>query len=102
MFEQLTDATYENRIAETAAGVCIFIKKLCPHCKNMMKVMEKFSALQPGVTLLSIDVEENKAAADALGAERAPTTLIIKGGSVVGKKAGLMNPKEMLAFYKSV
>ncbi len=101
MFEELTDATYESRFSATEAGVCIFFKKLCPHCKNMMKVLEKFSGLQPGVTLLSIDIEESMKAAEALEAERAPTILVIKNGRLVGKKAGLMNPKEMLAFYKS-
>ena len=55
----------------------------------------------PGVSLFSIDIEENPAAAQAFGAERAPTILVIKNGSVTGQKAGLMNPKEMLAFYKA-
>ncbi len=100
--ESLTDATYKERLAATDAGACIFIKKLCPHCKNMLKVLEKFSALQPGVSLMTIDIEENVESAKAFEAERAPTVLIVKQGKVVGSKAGLMNPKEMLAFYQSV
>jgi len=98
--EQLTDATFEERIAATGNGVCIFIKKLCPHCKNMLKVLEKFSALEPEATLLSIDIEDNAVAAKAYEAERAPTVLVIKGGQVVGRKSGLINPREMAAFYK--
>jgi thioredoxin 1 len=101
MIEQLTDRNFQSRIADTRQGVCVFVKKLCPHCKNMLKVVEKFSALQAGATLLSIDIEECAAAAAAFEAERAPTTLVIKEGRVVGKKAGLMNPKEMLGFYQA-
>lgn len=100
IMEEITDAIYQDRIAAVDAGVCIFVKKLCPHCKNMMKVMEKFSALQPGVSLLSMDIEDNTAAAKEFEAERAPTVLVIKNGKVVATKAGLMNPKEMLAFYQ--
>jgi thioredoxin 1 len=100
--ETLTDATYKDRIAATEQGVCIFIKKLCPHCKNMLKVLEKFSVLQPGTDLMTIDIEENTDCAKAFEAERAPTVLVVKGGKVVGSKAGLMNPKEMLAYYQSV
>jgi thioredoxin 1 len=99
--ETLTDSTYQDRISATDAGVCIFLKKLCPHCKNMTKVLEKFSSLQPGVALMSIDIEENTESAQAFEAERAPTVLVVKSGKVVGKKGGLMNPKEMLAFYQS-
>ena len=40
MFEDLSDATFEARIAEVKAGACIFYKQLCPHCKNMEKVLE--------------------------------------------------------------
>ena len=100
--EELTDTTYQDRISATNSGVCIFIKKLCPHCKNMMKVMEKFSVLQPGVSLMSIDIEDNTDSAKAFEAERAPTVLVVKDGKVVASKAGLMNPKELLAFYQQV
>lgn len=100
--EELTDTTYQDRISATNSGVCIFIKKLCPHCKNMMKVMEKFSVLQPGVSLMSIDIEDNTNSAKAFEAERAPTVLVVKDGKVVASKAGLMNPKELLAFYQQV
>ncbi len=101
MFTPLDDASYEAALHGCEAGVALFHKKLCPHCKNMEKVLEKFSAQAPGVSLFSIDIEENPAAAQAFGAERAPTLLVIKNGSVTGRKAGLMNPRETLAFYKA-
>lgn len=101
MFEQVTDATYTERFAAVEAGICLCYKKLCPHCKNMEKVMEKFRALQPDVTLLCMDIEEETAAPEAFDAKRAPTMLIIKQGKVAAIKAGLMNPKELLALYKS-
>ena len=99
MFTQLTDNTYAAAFAQTAAGVCICYKKLCPHCKNMEKVLEKFVPMEPGVVLLGLDIEENPAAAAALGAERPPTIFVIKGGEVKAAKAGLMNPREMAAFF---
>lgn len=99
--EELTAANYQERISATQAGVLIFFKQLCPHCKNMEKVMDKFHGLEPDVTLLGIDIEEHSAAAAALGAERPPTLCIIKGGNICARKVGLMNPKELLALYKS-
>lgn len=101
MFETVTDSTYGERFASVEGGICIFYKKLCPHCKNMEKVMQKFQAVEPDVALLGIDVEENPAAAVACDAQRVPTLLIIKNGKMAAKKTGLMNPRELQAFYFS-
>ncbi|WP_300669159.1 thioredoxin family protein [Desulfoluna sp.] len=101
MFTTLDDTTYKNTLAETDAGVLICFKENCPHCKNMEKVLEKFAKKNEDVTFFDMDSEENPEAREELGAQRAPTLFIIKGGVIVATKAGLMNPKEMTAFYKS-
>mgnify|MGYP001475962428 CR=1 FL=1 len=95
MIEIITEADYKDRLAATQNGVLLFFKKLCPHCKNMEKVLEKFGAAKPGIA-----IEENAAAAAALGAERPPTIFVIKGGEVKASKVGLMNPREMAAFFE--
>ena len=64
------------------------------------KELEKFGAAKPGIALYGIDIEENAAAAAALGAERPPTIFVIKGGEVKASKVGLMNPREMAAFFE--
>ena len=69
MIEIITEADYKDRLAATQNGVLLFFKKLCPHCKNMEKVLEKFGAAKSGIALYGIDIEENAAAAAALGAE---------------------------------
>ncbi len=101
MFTQLTSANFATTLKSTEAGVAIFYKKLCPHCKNMEKVLEKFSAQRQGISFYNIDIEEEADTAKAYGAERAPTIIVIKGGKVAATKAGLMNPKEMAALYDS-
>lgn len=71
MIEIITEADYKDRLAATQNGVLLFFKKLCPHCKNMEKVLEKFGAAKPGIALYGIDIEENAAAAAALLARNA-------------------------------
>ena len=51
MIEIITEADYKDRLAATQNGVLLFFKKLCPHCKNMEKVLEKFGAAKPGIAL---------------------------------------------------
>ncbi len=36
-----------------------------------------------------------------LAVERAPTVCVVKSGKVAAQKTGLMNPREMAAFYES-
>ena len=102
MFTPLTTANYKESIAATENGVLICFKKLCPHCKNMEKVLEKFAAKQPGLSLFQLDSEEEPEAFKDLGGERAPTIVGIKGGKVAAVKAGLMNPREMEAWYRTI
>lgn len=99
MLTQLTSANYKETIAATDQGVIIFFKKLCAHCKNMEKVLEKFGAQRPGVALFAIDSEEEPAAMQEYDAERTPTLVVIKGGKNVATKKGLMNPREMASFF---
>ena len=102
MFTIIDDSNYQNTIADTRDGILICFKKLCPHCKNMEKVLEKFSKKVKDVTIYRLDFEENPLAREELNAERAPTLIFIKNGAVAATKAGLMNPKEMTAYYQSI
>lgn len=101
VFKELTDETYQAAIAETEAGVLICFKQQCPHCKNMEKVLGKFASKKPEITLFALDSEQNPNALAELESERAPTIFVIKSGTIVARKGGLMNPKEMKAFFAS-
>ena len=96
----LTDNDYQVKL-ENASGVLLFFKKLCPNCKALEKMLEKFFAANPGVHYLRIDSEESPAAMKGLGVERVPTLLVLKDGRVTAKKVGLMNLREMTDFYHS-
>ena len=63
MIEIITEADYKDRLAATQNGVLLFFKKLCPHCKNIEKVLEKFGDATPGITLNGNDIKQNANAA---------------------------------------
>ncbi len=99
MYTQLTNENYKETIASSGQGVLLCSKKLCPHCKNMEKVMEKFSAQRPQASLFKLDSEEEPQAMADLGVERVPTILVLKNGKVAAVKTGLMNPRELTTFF---
>lgn len=100
MYPHVTKDDYEKIIASIEKGLILCHKELCPHCRNMEKVIEKFSAKQPGLSIYLLDSEKEPEALAALGAERVPTIVIVKGGKVVATKTGLMNPRELASLYE--
>lgn len=99
-FKVLTDATFAEDVASMEQGIILAHKKLCPHCKNMHKVLERFSGFMPTVTLATVDSEDELEAKAAMNAERVPTLAIVKNGTIKLVKTGLMNPQELLNLYQ--
>lgn len=97
---ELTDANFKDTLAD-ATGILFFYKKLCPNCKAMKTVVEKFTAGKNDIDVMQIDSEDNPEAMKALGVERVPALLVIKKGNIAARKVGLMNVKQLTAFYKS-
>jgi thioredoxin 1 len=97
---ELTDANFKEQLAEET-GILFYYKKICPHCKALRKVVEKFTAANAGVAAMQIDSEENPGAMETMGVEKVPTLLVIKNGEVAARKVGLMNVREMTALYKT-
>lgn len=97
---ELTETNIEH---ETAGkdGVLLFYKTICPFCKTLEAVIEKFSKAHPEASLFRVEFEEQKVLSDRYAVERAPTLFVLKRGEVAEKKAGLMNPKELKALYQT-
>ena len=100
MFTAVQDVDFKSTIQSLETGVFIFVKKLCPHCKNMLKSLEKFQNIISGVPVYTVDSEECPESMATAGVERVPTVCVIKNGKIVAQKNGLMNPREMAAFYE--
>ena len=101
-FIELNDSTFQEKLATVEGGIILFYKKLCPHCKNMEKVLSKFLVMMPETAIMTIDSEACPHAMTLFGVERVPTMVIIKKGKTAVTKSGLMNPRELRALYESV
>lgn len=97
--KEITDENYRLQM-EGATGLVLFYKSACPHCKNLKMVIQKFVKKQGPLELFQINSEENQQAMTHFEVERVPTILVVKAGEVKARKAGLMNPREMAAFYR--
>ncbi len=101
MFTTVQDNDFASTVDSAERGVVIFTKKLCPHCKNMLKMLEKFQRIVPGIPVFTVDSEDCPESMTLASVERVPTVCVVKGGKILAQKTGLMNPREMEAFYES-
>jgi thioredoxin 1 len=85
-----TDTNYSEKLVD-ANGVLMFYKKLCPACKALNKMLEKFFAANPDIPFIRIDSEECPEAVKSFEVKIIPTLFILKEGKVSARKAGLMN-----------
>lgn len=102
MFTELTDANFESTIAESKNAVLLFVKPLCPNCKAVEKMLEKFNTMVPGLSYYTTDMEQSPQAFEAYDAKRVPTLLIVKNGKITNRHVGLLNPLEMQKVYATV
>lgn len=99
-FPSLTTADCGVWISGTQEGILLAHKKLCPHCRNMHKVLERVLTMKDSLRVALLDTEEEPEARAALNAERAPTLIFVKAGKVVKAQAGLMNPMELMQAFE--
>jgi len=92
----------DNFFASLSDAILFFHKELCPHCKNMEKVLIKFSAKAPSVEIFSIDSESHPELMEKLTFERVPTLVFVRNGEVIKVHSGLMNPRELKALHASL
>ena len=97
---ELTDTNFKDEV-DNATGILFFYKKLCPNCKAMKAVIEKFTLGKNEFSVMQIDSESNPVAMAVMSVERVPTLLIVKEGKVVATKVGLMNVRELTAMYNT-
>lgn len=97
---EITDVDFKIKL-EKATGIVYFYKKMCPNCKALEKVIQKFLSANAHVAYMRIDSEECPEAMKAFGTERVPTICLLRDGQIAAKKVGLMNLREMIDFYQS-
>lgn len=86
----------------TAGRDCLLLiyKKLCPHCKVLMAVVEKCRPAYPDLIIAGVDSEDHPSVLKDLGVSKVPTVLIYKDGVPTARRAGVMNPSELSALIE--
>lgn len=85
----ITDANYEELLAEGLPMVIDFSAAWCGPCKKIAPIIEELTDEYAGkVVIGKCDVDENDDLTAKFGIRNVPTVLFIKNGEVVDKHVG--------------
>jgi thioredoxin 1 len=78
-----------------------FSAEWCGPCKMMKPILEKVKAdLGESTTIVKVDVDINKAAANAYKIQGVPTLIVFKHGKVMWRKSGVVQADELKSVLK--
>ncbi|MCH5320015.1 MAG: thioredoxin family protein [Paramuribaculum sp.] len=93
---------YDDVIKSSKVVLVEFYASWCPHCQRMMPIVEQIKELLSGtVEIYQFDIDQNSAAADAVGAESVPTFIIYRDGKEVWRESGEMDGQVLLSKIQS-
>jgi thioredoxin 2 len=74
----------------------------CGPCRTMASMFERAaSALEPEVRLVKLNADEASEIASRLGVSGIPALLLLRGGHVVARTAGVMDAQRIVAWVRS-
>ena len=94
--------TYTELIDRPGVMLVEFFATWCPHCQKMMPVVEQLRQLLDGrASVVQLDIDKNKEAADEAGATSIPTFIIYKDGKEQWRQSGEMDGEVLLGKIES-
>lgn len=94
--------TYPEAINQSDVVMVEFYATWCPHCKQMMPVVEQVKELlDDQVTVLQLDIDENSEIADENKVESVPTFLIYKYGKEMWRHSGEIDGNNLYSKIQS-
>ena len=94
--------TYTELIDRPGVMLVEFFATWCPHCQKLMPVVEQLRQLLDGrASVVQLDIDKNKEAADEAGATSIPTFIIYKDGKEQWRQSGEMDGEVLLGKIES-
>ena len=90
--------TYNDVVNEKAVVLVEFYASWCPHCHQMMPVVDQVKELLEGkVAVYQFDIDENRELAEQEGVQSIPTFVVYKNGKEVWRHTGELEGEALLS-----
>ncbi|MDR0790872.1 MAG: thioredoxin [Bacteroidales bacterium] len=90
----VTDATFDNVVAQSKLVVLDFWAQWCGPCRQIAPIIEELATEYEGkVTIGKVDVDDNNEITGRFGVRNIPTVIFIVDGQIVDKLVGVQPKK---------
>ena len=103
MAKEITDANFQELLAEGKPLVVDFWAPWCGPCKMMLPIVEELAAEYEGkITVGKLNVDDNDETCSAYGIMNIPTILFFKNGELVNRSVGAMHKPELQKLFEEL
>ena len=98
MVKTITAENFEQEVMQSEKTVVLdFWASWCGPCRMFTPIIEKFAEDNPEVTVGKVNIDEQSELTQRFGIMSVPTLVILKGGEVVKKNAGVISKEAIEA-----
>jgi len=97
--KELNESDFKHAIQSKKVVIVDFYAHWCGPCKTLGPIMEEVSS--EGYTVYSVDVDENRALAQAYSVSSIPTVLFFKEGKKVDQFVGVREKEDIIEMAQS-
>ena len=103
MAKEITDANFQELLAEGKPLVVDFWAPWCGPCKMMLPVVEELAAEYEGkINVGKLNVDENDETCSTYGIMNIPTILFFKNGELVHRSVGAMRKPDLQKLFEEL
>lgn len=96
------NAWFQSAVTNQPGPVVVkFGADWCGPCQMMESVLDQFSASEPGVPVVRINVDQHQDLAQHYGVSSIPRLFIFEHGKVVGDRVGYMDEQQLKDWVRS-
>ncbi len=94
-------STFQEIIHSNKPVLVDFAAEWCGPCKMMKPILKDLkNQLGENVTIITVDVDKNQAAANQYNIRSVPTLMIFKNGQSVWRQSGVLQASQLVSIIK--
>ena len=103
MVKEITDANFQELLAEGTPLVVDFWAPWCGPCKMMLPIVDELAAEYEGkITVGKLNVDDNDETCSAYGIMNIPTILFFKNGELVHRQVGAIRKPDLQKLFEEL
>ena len=103
MIKEITDANFQELLAEGQPLVVDFWAPWCGPCKMMLPIVDELAAEYEGkINVGKLNVDENDETCAAYGIMNIPTILFFKNGELVHRQVGAVRKPDLQKLFEEL